>query len=61
MGVVTITLPGTQGATDSYLKNDGSGNLSWVPSTWSQFGSTIDSGFTSANTAWLYSVQHHKF
>jgi hypothetical protein len=28
-GIVTYTLPGTQGATSSVLTNDGSGNLTW--------------------------------
>jgi hypothetical protein len=28
-GIVTYSLPGTQGSADSVLKNDGSGNLSW--------------------------------
>jgi len=28
-GIVTYTLPGTQGGVDTVLKNDGSGNLSW--------------------------------
>jgi len=29
-GIVTYTLPGTQGASSSVLTNDGSGNLSWA-------------------------------
>jgi hypothetical protein len=31
VGIVTYTLPGTQGATSSVLTNDGGGNLVWAP------------------------------
>jgi hypothetical protein len=48
----SLLLPSVQGTAGTFLKNDGSGALSWgsAQSSWTQFGSTISSGFTTNNT-----------
>lgn len=45
-----FTLPGSQGSANTFVKNDGSGNLSFASPTlgWTQYGSTITS-FTDSN------------
>lgn len=49
----TLTLPSAQGASDTFVKNDGSGNLSFALPyvNWTQFGSSLNqSNFTNSNT-----------
>ena len=49
----TMTLPNAQGSASAVLTNDGSGGLSWSTppaGSWTQFGSTVSSGFTNTNT-----------
>lgn len=59
----TLTLPSAQGTANYVLTNDGSGTLSWSnpKGTWSQFGSTISSGFTNANNISTYDVDITSF
>ena len=48
----TLTLPSAQGTANHVLTNNGSGTLSWShpKGTWSQFGSTVSSGFTESGS-----------
>jgi len=52
VGIVTYTLPGTQGAFGSVLREDGTGTLSWSSSNFS-FTDTIFTGITTVNGTFL--------
>jgi hypothetical protein len=54
----TLTLPSAQGSSNTYLKNDGSGGLSWATSTSSQdFETTMGFGNIAASNLTLYGQQ----
>lgn len=46
----SLLLPGTQGSANTYLKNDGSGNLSWAPGSSTPGGSTGQGQWNNAGS-----------